>query len=42
MVRAGVLYDADGERLERDMPQQIFTRWYGYVLTFPEAEVYGQ
>jgi hypothetical protein len=42
VIRAGVLYDADGERLAADLPQQIFTRWYGYALTFPGAEVFGQ
>lgn len=42
VVRAGVLYGADGGQLQRELPQQIFTRWYGYVLTFREAEVYGQ
>jgi len=42
VVRAGILYDADGNQLERELPQQIFTRWYGYVLTFPDADVYGE
>lgn len=42
VVRAGILYDADGNQLERELPQQIFTRWYGYVLTFPDAGVYGE
>ena len=42
VVRSGILYDAAGDKLERELPQQIFTRWYGYVLTFPGAEVYGQ
>lgn len=42
VVRGGILYDADGNKLERELPQQTFTRWYGYVLTFPETEVYGQ
>jgi hypothetical protein len=42
VVRSGILYDADGNRLKGDLPQQIFTRWYGYALTFPGAEVFGQ
>jgi hypothetical protein len=42
VVRAGILYDADGNQLERELPQQTFTRWYGYILTFPGAEVFGQ
>lgn len=45
VVRAGTLFDADGNRLD-DLddarPQQIFTRWYGYSLTFPGTEVFGQ
>jgi hypothetical protein len=41
-VRSGVLFDADGNRRDADRPKQIFTRWYGYALTFPDAEVYGQ
>ena len=42
IVRAGVLYDSQGNRLFSERPQQIFTRWYGYALTFPGAEIYGQ
>lgn len=42
VVRAGLLFDADGHRLDGERPQQIFTRWYGYSLTFPGAEVFGQ
>ena len=42
VVRSGVLFDADGSRMEGERPQQIFTRWYGYSLTFPGAEVYGE
>ena len=42
IVRSGMLIDADGRRIDEERPQQIFTRWYGYSLTFPGAEVYGQ
>jgi hypothetical protein len=42
VVRSGALFDADGTRADGELPQQIFTRWYGYVLTFPGAEVFGQ
>ena len=39
-VRAGGLFDGDSEvRAER--PMQVFTRWYGYALTFPGTGVYG-
>ncbi len=39
-VRRGALYDADGERLEIGRPLQVFTRWYGFALMFPETEIY--
>jgi hypothetical protein len=42
VVRAGVLLDEQGNRLEAERPQQIFTRWYGYALTFPGSEVFGE
>jgi hypothetical protein len=41
-VRSGVLLDRGGKRLAMDRPQQIFTRWYGFTLTFPGGEVFGQ
>lgn len=40
-VRSGVLLDSGGERQAMERPQQLFTRWYGFSLTFPEPEVYG-
>ncbi len=39
-LRRGVLADASGARLEIERPLQVFTRWYGFALTFPETEVY--
>jgi len=42
VVRSGVVYDAAGSRLAVDRPQQIFTRWYGFALTFPGPEVFGE
>jgi len=39
-VRAGGLFDGDSE-LRAERPMQVFTRWYGFSLTFPETEVYG-
>ena len=43
VVRAGgVLFDARGRRQNPDRPQQVFTRWYGFALTFPGTEVFGQ
>lgn len=42
VVRGGVLLDRAGKRLAMEHPQQIFTRWYGFALTFPGGEIYGQ
>ena len=42
VVRDGLLYDADGTRADVDRPQQFFTRWYGFALTFPEPEIFGR
>jgi hypothetical protein len=39
-LRDGVLYGADGLRLEIDRPLQLFTRWYGFALTFPGTTIY--
>jgi hypothetical protein len=39
-VHDGVLYDRAGGRVSIERPLQLFTRWYGYALTFPETEVY--
>ena len=42
VVRSGVLFDRTGKRQAMERPQQIFTRWYGFALTFPGSEVFGQ
>jgi hypothetical protein len=42
VVRSGVLVGRDGKPQPVERPQQIFTRWYGFALTFPESEVFGQ
>ena len=42
VVRSGVLLDRGGKRQGMERPQQIFTRWYGFALTFPGSEVFGQ
>jgi hypothetical protein len=42
VFRAGVLFDRAGKRLVMEHPQQTFTRWYGFALTFPGSEVFGQ
>jgi hypothetical protein len=41
-VEGGVYFGADGERAEAVRPLQIFTRWYGFALTFPGTEIYGE
>lgn len=42
VVRSGVLFDRAGKRLAMERPQQIFTRWYGFALTFPGCKVFGE
>jgi hypothetical protein len=42
IVRMGVLMSRDGKRQNVERPQQMFTRWYGFSLTFPGCEVAGQ
>lgn len=39
-IESGALYGPDGERLTMRRPLQLFTRWYGFALAFPETEVY--
>ena len=40
VIRWGILYEQDGTRSETDRPMQVFTRWYGFYLTWPKTEVY--
>lgn len=40
-IERGILYGPDGDRKERTRPLQVFTRWYGFSLTFPETAVYA-
>lgn len=39
-VKGGVLLDADGRKIEGRRPLQVFTRWYGFSLTFPGVPIY--
>jgi hypothetical protein len=39
-IRNGLILDGDGERTATEHPMQLFTRWYGFALTFPETEIY--
>ena len=40
-IQDGVLRGPDGTRKKMDRPLQVFTRWYGFSLTFPETEIWG-
>lgn len=40
IIRSGVLMDNDNQPVKVDRPRQIYTRWYGYALTFPDPEIY--
>ena len=39
-IEGGVLRDAAGERQVTSRPLQLFTRWYGFALTFPYTEIW--
>lgn len=41
-LRSGRLVGAEEHALPMERPQQIFTRWYGFSLTFPHPEIYGR
>ena len=41
-IENGLLYDESGDRVEAEAPLQVFTRWYGFSLTFPATEIYGE
>lgn len=40
VLRNGVMYDAAGNAVEIEAPLQVFTRWYGFSLTFPDTEIW--
>ena len=42
VLEGGVLKDASGRRLEMERPLQLFSRWYGFALTFPGTTIYGR
>ena len=41
-VRNGALLDSRGKRVAAERPLQVFTRWYGFALTFPGTSVYAK
>ncbi len=40
-IDEGVVYDPEGARTDVVRPLQVFTRWYGFSLTFPGTDIYG-
>ena len=42
VFRDGLAFDSGGKRVHIQMPLQQFTRWYGFSLSFPGCEIYGQ
>ncbi len=42
VVKIGLLFDAGGQRVNAERPQQLFSRWYGFSLTFPNPEIFGR
>lgn len=41
-IRNGRLYDPLGAELPTAQPLHLFSRWYGFSLTFPNCEIYGE
>lgn len=39
-IRYGQIYDGQGELVSIQQPQQMFTRWYGFSLSFPNPEIF--
>lgn len=39
-IRSGVLLGPDEGRVPMERPLQLFTRWYGFALTFPDTGIY--
>ena len=42
VVRMGALFDAAGNQVDTIRPQQLFSRWYGFALTFSGPQIFGQ
>ncbi len=42
VVRMGALFDAAGGQVDATRPQQLFSRWYGFALTFPRPQIFSQ
>ncbi len=42
VIRSATLLDTNGERQDIQRPLQLFTRWYGFAITFPGCEIYTE
>jgi len=42
VARRGLIHEAEGSLVDAERPQQLFSRWYGFALSFPGTEVYDQ
>ncbi|MDA1095336.1 MAG: hypothetical protein O3A25_19050 [Acidobacteria bacterium] len=42
VVKMGMLFDASRRRVDAERPQQLFSRWYVFSLTFPKPEIFGR
>lgn len=42
VVKMGVLFDASARQVNAERPLQLFSRWYGFSLTFPKPEIFGR
>ena len=38
-IQTGQIFDSEGELVKVEKPQQMFTRWYGFSLSFPDPEI---
>ena len=41
-IEDGVLRRSTGDMVEGARPLQVFTRWYGFSLSFPHTEIWGE
>ena len=39
-IRNQQIFDNQGNFIEVDRPQQMFTRWYGFSLTFSDPDIF--
>jgi len=39
-IENGLIHDSNGEVVEVARPQQLYSRWYGFSLTFPDPEIF--